>query len=115
MNLPDPRFTDELSVLVCHELLQSETPPLLIDCREPEEFAYCRIDNALLVPLSDFANAAENILPVIDTPIIVYCHHGIRSLRATHYLRQLGHQFAYSMSQGIDQWSLQIDPKVPRY
>lgn len=115
MTLPDPLYTNELSIFQCHELLQGDHPPVLIDCREADEYAYCRIDGALLAPLSDFANAVNTILPPQDSAIIVYCHHGIRSLRATHYLRELGYHHTYSMSRGIDDWSAQIDPAVPRY
>ena len=47
--------------------------------------------------------------------IIVHCHHGGRSLRVTNYLRQQGFSQAQNMSGGIDAWSLEVDPAVPRY
>jgi len=85
----------------------------LIDCREADEWAFCRIEGATLVPLSRFAElAVSHISP--DRPVVVYCHHGMRSLRATHWLRQKGHR-AWSLAGGIDAWSDLIDPSVPRY
>lgn len=86
----------------------------LIDCREEDEFTICRIEGAHLVPLSRFAELSP-LLMADDTPIIVYCHHGMRSLNATHYLRQRGHANTWSLAGGIDHWSQEIDPSVPRY
>jgi rhodanese-related sulfurtransferase len=91
-------------------------PLRLIDCREPEEYAYCHIEGAELVPLSDFAEQARLHGLLDETlPVIVYCHHGMRSLRATHFLRQRGLTTVWSLSGGIEQWSHDIDPQMPRY
>jgi rhodanese-related sulfurtransferase len=49
-----------------------------------------------------------------NIPIICYCHHGVRSLAAAEILRSKGFE-AYSLAGGIDQWSLDIDPKITRY
>jgi adenylyltransferase/sulfurtransferase len=85
----------------------------LVDCREPDEWALCRIEGATLIPLSRFAELAPSHLAT-DRPIVVYCHHGMRSLRATHWLRHKGFQ-AWSLAGGIDAWSDVVDPLVPRY
>lgn len=114
-NIPDPQFTNELSAIKCRELLSIEKPPVLIDCREIHEYEYCRIQGATLVPLSCFQGNAEAEIPAPDTPVIIYCHHGVRSLHATYYLRDQGYTHVYSMRGGIDAWSLDIDPAVPRY
>lgn len=115
MELPNPAETNELSTQQCQSLLRSSSPPLLIDCREIHEFEHCRIEGANLVPLSIFREHIEAEFPSADTPAIIYCHHGVRSLTATNYLRDLGFTHTFSMAGGIDQWSLQIDPTVPRY
>ncbi|MFC5049397.1 rhodanese-like domain-containing protein [Rubritalea spongiae] len=115
MTLPDPTYTNELDPLQCQQLLASEVPPLLIDCRELNEFAFCRIDGSALVPLSNFTEKAEAEFPEKDTPAIIYCHHGVRSLNAVFYLRAQGFTHTYSMRGGIDLWSLEIDPSIPRY
>lgn len=113
--LPSPEFMNELDVQQCYELLQSDNPPLLIDCRELSEYAFCRIEGATLVPLSDFMGAAEAEFLTADTPAIIYCHHGVRSLNAVFYLREQGFTHTFSMRGGIDLWSLDIDSSVPRY
>lgn len=89
----------------------------LIDVREPDEYEICHLPGSELIPLSQFAVLAE---PKLGTPaagqrLLVYCHHGRRSMRATEYLRQKGYAGAQSVEGGIDQWSLEIDPAVPRY
>lgn len=107
-----------------HELARlrdSANPPdfRLVDCREEDEFALCRIDGAELVPLSRFAELAPAKLLASDdsaeTPVIIYCHHGMRSLQATGFLRERGHGRVWSLAGGIDLWSTQVDPEVPRY
>ena len=88
----------------------------LIDCREEDEFALCRIPGAELIPLSRFPEEARNrLLSDQARPVVVYCHHGMRSLQATNYLRQLGLDQVWSMAGGINAWSLEVDPEVPRY
>lgn len=113
--LPDPTYTNELDVKQCLELLSSDSPPLLIDCRELNEYAFCRIEGSTLVPLSNFTGTAEAEFAKASTPAIIYCHHGVRSLNAVYYLRDKGFTHTYSMIGGIDAWSLEIDPLVPRY
>ena len=50
-----------------------------------------------------------------ESELIVFCHHGVRSLNVVHWLREQGVEACRSMAGGIDRWSLEIDPKVPRY
>ena len=89
----------------------------LIDCREEDEFALCRIEDAELIPLSRFAEiAAARFADTSDTrPVIVYCHHGFRSLQAATFLRRLGVKKCWSLSGGIDVWSQIVDASIPRY
>lgn len=115
MTLPDPEFANELSVQQCKALLEGENPPLLIDCRELNEYAFCRIEGSTLAPLSNFMETAEAEFKASDTPAIIYCHHGVRSLNAVFYLRDKGFTHTYSMHGGIELWSTDIDPSVPRY
>lgn len=111
--------TLEISVAATAALLaDSEISFRLIDCREEDEFHHCRIEGAELFPLSRFADQAHAQLlptPENEEPLIIYCHHGMRSLNATHFLRQKGRRRVWSMSGGIDCWSGEIDPAVPRY
>ncbi len=88
----------------------------LIDCREEDEYDYGHLQGAELVPLSRFAaEALAKDLPSRELPLVIYCHHGMRSLRATHFLREKGKAEVWSLSGGIDLWSQVIDPGIPRY
>lgn len=86
---------------------------LLVDCREPNEHALCRIEGARLVPMGDVP--AHLALFDESADVVVYCHHGQRSLNVAAWLRQQGVAGARSMAGGIERWSLEIDPTVPRY
>lgn len=110
-SLPDPETGIEVTPAQVAELLPAvqRGEIALVDCREDDEWQFNRIEGARLVPLSRFAEAAPP-----EKPVIVYCHHGMRSLRAASYWRQRGVE-AWSMSGGIDQWSAEIDPSVPVY
>jgi rhodanese-related sulfurtransferase len=86
---------------------------VLIDVREPWEYQLCRIEGAKLVPLGSLA-ASLNTLPDTEE-VICYCHHGMRSLDAAAWLRFQGFAHAKSLAGGIERWSVEVDPKVPRY
>ena len=92
--------------------LREKNPPRLIDVRAPEEWELSRIPGATLISEE---LAQEMMHWPKDTPIIFYCHHGVRSLDAAAY--QAGHDFSNvrSMTGGIDAWSLAVDASVPRY
>lgn len=113
---PSPQDT-EITPAKLQALRSDESAPkfLLIDCREEDEFAICRIEGAQLVPLSRFGDLGPSAIPDSDTPTVVYCHHGMRSLHATHFLREKGFDKVWSLAGGIDLWSTQIEPEVPRY
>ena len=87
----------------------------LIDYREDSEWQICRLPNAQLVPLSAFGELVPKVFTDTQENIIIYCHHGVRSLRATEFLRQRGYTHAQSMSGGIEAWSEVVDPLTPRY
>ena len=97
------------------ELLDDGRSPRLIDCREDDEWHTCRIEGAQLIPLSQFAELAPATLGDKAQHLVVYCHHGMRSMRATLWLRQQGFHQTQSLRGGIDLWSELIDPAVPRY
>ena len=94
---------------------KAETGLRLIDCREADEWQICHIDGAELVPLSNFAELAPRKLGDPEAPIIVYCHHGVRSLHATQWLRRAGYAQAQSLMGGIDRWADLVDPEMSRY
>jgi len=86
----------------------------LLDVREPWEFGAARMAGAKLVPMGDVPSRAHQELDPEDH-IVVVCHHGVRSMNVTAWLRQQGFEKAQSMRGGIDAWSRQVDSKVPTY
>ena len=105
-------FPIEVSV---HDLKRAlgEGSAMVVDVREPWEAEIARIEGALLVPLGEFAARAKE-LPR-DKPILIHCHHGGRSMQATQWLRRNGYDRVSNVAGGIDAWSREIDPAVPRY
>lgn len=95
------------------EALKRREPIRLLDCRQPAEWEAARIDGAELVT-QELVQEMKTSWPK-DTPVIFYCHTGLRSLDAAAYF--IGHGFTNvrSMAGGIEAWSQEIDPAVPRY
>jgi rhodanese-related sulfurtransferase len=86
----------------------------LLDVREPLEFETARIDGAKLMPMGDVPSRAHQELDPEDH-LVVVCHHGVRSMNVTVWLRQQGFEKAQSMRGGIDAWSRRVDRNVPMY
>ena len=86
----------------------------LVDVRELFEVRQASIAGADLIPMPDVPNALAS-LEDEGKPIIVFCHHGMRSLQVVGWLREHGVENCLSMAGGIDRWSLEIDAGVPRY
>ncbi len=105
----------EIDVHAVHALRQSQADFLLLDCREPDEWNAAHIAGATLIPMGSIPQSIEQLVPYRDKRIVVHCHHGGRSLQVTEWLRKQGFDQAQNMTGGIDAWTLQIDPQVPRY
>lgn len=86
----------------------------ILDVREPWEFETAKISGAKLMPMGEVPSRAHQELDP-DDHIIVVCHHGVRSMNVTVWLRQQGFENAQSMRGGIDAWSRRVDEKVPVY
>lgn len=95
-------------------LLKKGEPLRMIDVREPAEHAICHIDGAALIPMQTVPQHLVE-LDAADSRIVVFCHHGMRSLSVVDWLRRQGVENCQSMTGGIDLWSREIDPTVPRY
>jgi rhodanese-related sulfurtransferase len=95
--------------------LDAGEPVYLVDVRNSDEHAYCRLPDSLLVPLPELAGRVDEVQPPDGALVVVYCHHGVRSLRGAAILGAAGHANVASLAGGIDAWSLLIDPAVPRY
>src|ERR1700676_2025470 len=86
----------------------------LIDVREPWEFATARVAGSELMPMGDVpARAHQEIDP--DERVVVMCHHGVRSLNVTAWLRNQGFEQVQSLRGGINAWAAEVDPSVGRY
>lgn len=103
----------EISPRELAERLRQGAGILLIDVREPFEYEICRIAGSRLVPLGTLPDHLAE-LPT-GAEIVVICHAGRRALQAAHWLRQQGRAGARSLAGGVDLWSREIDPNVPRY
>ena len=95
-------------------LLDSGRPVLLLDVRQPEEHAFCALPGSVLIPLGELMSRVAEVQPEEETLVVVYCHHGVRSLSGAAILQRAGIEAA-SLAGGIDRWSLTLDPATPRY
>jgi sulfur-carrier protein adenylyltransferase/sulfurtransferase len=104
---------DEITPAALSARLARGEGPLLLDVREPHEWAIARLPGARLVPL----NALPDALDTLDRSeeIIVYCHHGLRSAAAVDWLREQGFGRARNLVGGIDRWTRDVDPSMRRY
>src|SRR5690606_27171816 len=88
----------------------------LIDVREPFEHQIAKIDGAELIPMNTVPSALQHLEARADEgTLVIFCHHGVRSLNVVHWLREQRVDACQSMAGGIDRWSREIDPTVPRY
>lgn len=94
--------------------LDAKQDLVLLDVREPWECETASIAGAKLMPMGDVPSRAHQELDP-EEHIVVMCHHGVRSMNVTVWLRQQGFENVQSMRGGIDAWSLRVDPKVPMY
>lgn len=87
---------------------------LLLDCREADEYEFVRIEGTHFIPMSELQQRAAELHEHRERHIVVFCHHGGRSLMVARWLRAQGYS-AQSMDGGIDAWAAEIDPNLPRY
>jgi adenylyltransferase/sulfurtransferase len=85
----------------------------LIDVREPWEYEVAKIDGAKLIPLGELEERLTEIPR--EGIVIVQCHSGVRSEHGAWLLKQAGFEHVYNLDGGIEAWSSEVDPAVPRY
>ena len=94
--------------------LVKECKAKIIDVREPWEFATAQVAGSVLIPMGEVpARAHQELDP--DERLVIMCHHGVRSMNVTVWLRNQGFEQVQSLRGGIDAWSAEVDPAVGRY
>jgi rhodanese-related sulfurtransferase len=104
----------QIQPLELKRMLDQGAPVLLLDVREPQEYAYCHLAGSVLIPLGELPERVHE-LDAADQLVVVYCHHGIRSLSGAAILQRAGFPNVASLAGGIDRWAVQVDPNMPRY
>src|SRR5262245_40049850 len=105
----------EIDVRSVKQMLDAGEKFTLLDCREPGEVATAKIAGSVHIPMREVPARIAELDPHKSERFVVHWHHGGRSVRVTQCLRQQGFEQAQNMSGGIEAWSLEIDPNVPRY
>lgn len=87
--------------------------PVLLDVREPSEFAYCAIPGSLPMPMASVPARMQELDP--DAEIVVICHHGGRSMQVAMFLERRGYATVYNLMGGVEGWACEVDPGMSRY
>jgi rhodanese-related sulfurtransferase len=103
----------EISALEVSILRDNNEDVVLLDVREDSELAICRIEGALHIPMNEIPERCE-ALP-LDRPLVVFCHHGMRSMNVLHYLESRGFENVINMGGGIHAWANEVDGTISRY
>lgn len=103
----------EISAAEAAKMREEDSETVLLDVREDSELAICRIDGALHIPMGEIPVRMES-LPK-EQPLVVFCHHGMRSMNVLQFLESHGFENVINMGGGIHAWSHEVDPAVPRY
>ncbi len=105
----------EISVIDAKAKIDRGDPVHLIDVREHEEIAICRIEGAEHIPMMELFTGATRTTAAKDDEIVVYCHTGVRSMEAAMYLTHHGFANVRSLAGGVDAWATEVDPTMARY
>ena len=103
----------QMTVQELADQLKAGTAPVIIDVREPYEFAHCHIAGAVLKPLGEIYQWSRDLDK--GQAYVLQCHTGSRSYQAALMLERMGFKQVANLVGGIDDWSMRIDPSVPRY
>jgi rhodanese-related sulfurtransferase len=106
----------EISPAEAKTRLSNSKQNALIDVREPWEFTVASIADSVLIPMQSVPAELQRLEGLADEgDLLVLCHHGVRSLQVVSWLRAQGIENCYSVTGGIDRWSAELDPGIPRY
>ncbi len=106
----------EVSPQQAKDRLARDEHSILVDVREPGEFAISKIPGSRLIPMQYVPTQLSQLREwAAESDLLVLCHHGVRSLQVVNWLRQQAIPNCYSVAGGIDGWSHDVDPQIPRY
>jgi adenylyltransferase/sulfurtransferase len=105
----------QINVRELNQKLTAGEPVYFVDVRQPWEHETAAFPDSRLIPLNELISRLDEVQPPNGALVVVYCHHGIRSLSGAALLESAGVHNVVSLAGGIDAWSLQVDPRVPRY
>ena len=111
----------EISPRDLRDRLEAGEPITLLDVREPDERAFATIPapapaGDLYIPMRDVPGRQDEVREALARgPVVVYCHHGVRSMHVAGWLAERGMTGLVNLEGGVDAWSLEVDPGVPRY
>ena len=109
------RLPRELSAIDLNNWLTGDTKikPILIDVRESWEYEIAKIEGAKLISMAHIPSQIDSLIN--DQPYVIFCHHGIRSMKISLFLSQNGFSQVFNLTGGIEQWRRQIDSSIPFY
>ena len=117
LRVPAPAFDGiencQISPQELKARLDRSDPLVLIDVREPHEYAICRLEGARLMPFSTFAEQVHELNSADE--LVLLCRNGLRSLQAVQLLWEAGFRKLYNLAGGLDAWATRVDPTMPRY
>ena len=108
-----PEESDEMTPKELKTVLDEGGKPIILDVREPQEYDICRLPDSVLIPLGQLGERMEELNP--DDEIVVHCKMGGRSAKAVEQMLKAGFTNVKNLTGGIDRWSQEVDPSVPRY
>jgi rhodanese-related sulfurtransferase len=89
------------------------TRPVVLDVREPWEYAICHLPDSVHIPMQSIPARIDEL--DMQGPIVCVCHHGSRSLQVCQFLLRSGFQDVGNLTGGLDAWSREVDPSLPTY
>lgn len=107
-----PNGIPQLTVKELKRRIDAGEEVYLLDVREPWEYKTAQIGGKL-IPMNEIPQRLSEIDR--EREVVVHCHHGVRSQRVAEFLQQSGFPRVVNLSGGIDAWSREVDPTVPKY
>ena len=114
MNRP-AHLPPDVDVLDVQQLLAQQADPLLLDCRNTDEYAIAHIEGALWIPMDELEHRLSELVTHRQRHIVVFCHHQQRSAMVCDWLRAKGYPRVQYMRGGIDAWAALVDSSLRRY